>query len=288
MQPGWYIVNHHDVHDEDSVLTRAIGGTTRPEVFRHHVDVLRQEGRFISIAEGQDRLEHGQDFDEPVFSLWFDDGYAGLAMHARPVCDAFGIRPALSICSRFILREEMFWRMKLSVLSQHGGLPALRSRLRDCDRDVPDRLRSWSLHHFSASMVSTIDEVYTAFISERFRADAYRLFLSPEQVGELSAAGWHITNHSAAHYPLAQGIGWDAVRAGFDECEALVRRFNPANRYWVTPFGFGSEHYLPQLTSAATVVEVGERRNTAATWRSTGRLFRFSAPSGRDIRAHLR
>jgi hypothetical protein len=34
------------------------------------------------------------------------------------VCEEFGIQPALSICSRFILRDEMFWRVKLSALSQ--------------------------------------------------------------------------------------------------------------------------------------------------------------------------
>lgn len=288
MQPGWYIVNHHDVQYEDSVLTRAIGGTTRPDVFRQHVEALRREGRFISIAEGQERLDRGGDFDEPVFSLWFDDGYAGLATHVRPVCDAAGIQPALSICSRFILREEMFWRVKLSVLSQSNGLAMLRTHLRARYPDVPDRVRSWSLHNFDAGLIDLIDEVYESQASDGTRADAFRLFLSQAQVGELAEAGWLITNHTAAHYPLAPGVGWDAVRAAFDECEALVRQFNPANRYWVTPFGFGSEHYLPQLTQAATVVEVGERRNTAATWRSSGRLFRFSAPAGRDILTHLR
>lgn len=288
MQPGWYIVNHHDVQDEDSVLTRAIGGTTRPDVFRHHVATLGKQGRFISIPEGQARLERGEDFDEPVFSLWFDDGYAGLATHVRPVCEEFGIQPALSICSRFILRDEMFWRVKLSVLSQGTGLALLRARLRPGHADVPDRVRTWSLHHFSADLIDAIDEVYAASVTERARTEAFRLFLTVAQVGELAAAGWLITNHTAAHYPLAAGVGWDQVRAGFDECETLVRRFNAGNRYWVTPFGFGSEHYLQQLMAAATIVEVGERRNTAATWRSGSRLFRYSAPATRDILAHLR
>ncbi len=287
MQPGWYIVNHHDVQYEDSDLTRAIGGTTRPDVFRHHVAALSQHGRFISIAEGQATLERGQDFREPTFSLWFDDGYAGLATHVRPVCDEFGIQPALSICSRFILREEMFWRVKLSVLSQGNGLAALRERVRARHATVPDRLRTWSLHNFSTALVDAIDEVYSACVTARARTEAFRLFLTVAQVGELAEAGWLITNHTAAHYPLASTVGWDAVRGGFDECEALVRRFNPGNRYWVTPFGFGSEHYLPQLMAAATVVEVGDRRNTAATWRSGGRLFRYSAPANRDIVAHL-
>ena len=287
MRPGWYIVNHHDVQFEESALTRAIGGTTRPDVFRHHVATLSRHGRFIAITEGQAMLERGDAFDEPLFSLWFDDGYAGLAPHVRPVCEEFGIQPALSICSRFIRREEMFWRVKLSVLSQRNLMGMLRERLRARHPDVPDRVRTWSLLNFGPDLVDAIDDVYAGNISAHARADAFRLFLTEAQVGALAAAGWLITNHTAAHYPLASGVGWDSVRASFDECETLVRRFNPGNRYWVTPFGFGSDHYLPQLTSAATIVEVGERRNTAATWRSTGRLFRFSAPAGRDILAHL-
>ena len=61
------------------------------------------------------------------------------------------------------------------------------------------------------------------------------------------------------------------MRAGFDECENLVRRFNAGNRYWVTPFGFGSEHYLQQLMAAATIVEGGTFRGPSQSpWVNPG------------------
>jgi hypothetical protein len=288
MQSGWYIVNYHDVDYEDSILTMALGGTTRPDVFRMQVNALSRIGQFISIDEGQQRLDSGRGFDEPVFSLWFDDGYSGLPENAVPVCEQHGIAPALSICSRFALRREMFWRAKLSYLARVDGLARLRARLQQQHSDVSERLRSWTLHNFSSLILEAVDDVYRLFSSDAFRQDAFRIFLTPEQLQDLTDRGWLITNHSAAHYPLASGLGWDAVRNQFDECEEFVRHFNPRNPYWVVPFGFGSEHYVRQLGETATIVEVGERRNTVASWRESRRLYRHSAPSTPDILSSLR
>ena len=130
MKPGWYIINYHNVDWEDSILTRAIGVTTRPDVFRHHLKTLQRHGRFISIPEGQQMLDSGRRFDEAVFSLWFDDGYSGLLEYAKGICEEFGIYPALSVNSRFTERQEMFWRCKLAYLAYADGMRFVRAKLR--------------------------------------------------------------------------------------------------------------------------------------------------------------
>lgn len=287
MQAGWYIINYHNIDYEDSILTRALGGTTRPDVFIEHLTALDRLGSFISIAEGQALLDRGANIDEPLFSLWFDDGFRGVREFALPICNDFGIPAATSICSRFAARQELFWRCKLSYLAHVDGIRLLRSRLRKQHHDVPLRLRTWTVQNFTLDLLAIIDEVWEELSTPAFRRDAFRILDTVDGIAELAAAGWTVANHGAAHYALSPQLGWEIVASEFDECEDLVRRYRPDRRYWVIPFGTGSEHYLDELMRHATVVEVGERKNTAASWRETGRLFRHSAPSCRDIRAVL-
>jgi len=287
MRPGWYILNYHNVDWEDSILTRAVGVTTRPDVFANHLEALAGAGRFVSIPEGQAMLESGEAIDEPLFSIWFDDGFSGLLPYARPLCDRHGVSPMLSICSRFVERREMFWRAKLAFLVYADGLRFVRSRLCRSFEQVPLRVRGWTLHNFSEEMLAIVDEVYREHTTDAFRQDAFRIFADTDDVAALRDAGWLVSNHTAGHWPLAPGLGWDLVERQFDECEPLVRQFTPDNRYWVIPFAFGSENYLDQLMDRATVVEVGEQRNTAQTWQRTGRLFRFDAPMDRNVLSYL-
>jgi hypothetical protein len=287
MKPGWYILNYHNVDWEDSILTRALGGTSRPDVFRQQLRLMAANGRFVSIPEGQELLEGGGEIDEVLFSLWFDDGFSGVRDYALPICDDLGIRPALSICSRFTQRTEMFWRAKMAYLAHADGLRFVRARLRKSFKGVPFRIRSWTLQNFGAEVLDVVDAVYRECSSEAFRRDATRIFADEAGVGALADAGWLITNHSAGHWPLAPGLGWEAVEKEFDECEAFVRQWSPDNRYWVIPFAYGSEHYREALMARATVVEVGERRNTVGSYGKTGRIFRYDAPMTRDVLAAL-
>ena len=91
MKAGWYILNYHDVNYEDSILTRAIGGTIRPDVFYEHMQTLSSMGDFISVEEGLNALNHKTKFNNPCFSLWFDDGFYGLKEHAAKICEHFDI-----------------------------------------------------------------------------------------------------------------------------------------------------------------------------------------------------
>ena len=282
MRPGWYILNYHNVDWEDPILTRAVAVTTRPDVFRTQLEAMSKEGRFVSIPEGQAMLESGH-VDEVLFSLWFDDGYSGLRENAAPICASLGIAPAVSLNARFTQRTEMFWRAKLAYLAHVDALRFVRARLRKSFESVPLKIRTWTVEHFSTELLKIIDEHYQEHASEAFRRDAFRLFAREDDVAALAASGWTITNHGAAHWPLAPQLGWDVVEREFDEGEAFVRRFSPDNRYWVIPFAYGSEHYRDRLMRRATVVEVGERRNTVKSWRETGRLFRFDAPMHRDV-----
>jgi hypothetical protein len=285
MKAGWYILNYHDVNYEDSILTRAIGGTIRPDVFYEHMSSLITMGSFITVQEGLDALNNNVEFKQPTFSLWFDDGFYGLKEHAAKICEHFNIFPTVSICSRFALREEMFWRCKMSALVHLDGMRFLRTELRQSHKNIPFKLRKWTLENFTQDIVTAVNTVYEDVTTKEFREDAFRTFLDADDIKELENNGWSISNHSAAHYPLSPLVDDEFVTNQFNECQTLVDNFSNIIDSWVIPFGFGKDHYKSLLNNAGKpVIHVGNRFNTNNNWDGKN-LFRYEVPNSHSIKS---
>lgn len=287
MRPGWYIINYHDVDYEDSILTRALGVTTRPDVFGDHLDQMAERGRFVSIDEGCALLERDA-IREPLFSVWFDDGYAGVAAEALAACEHHRVPAAMSVCADFVTRAKMYWRAQLSYLAATDGLKIVRSRLRKLYDQVPMRLRRWTIEAFSEPMVEVIDGVFQQHAHEEFRRDAHRIFADEADLTRLARAGWLLANHGASHYPVNAAVDTEAAVAQFRAGGELLRSLGSADRYWVVPFGLAEAGHHARLADHATVVETGNKVNTPERWRRTRSLMRFEAPHTRDLIAALR
>jgi len=258
MKPGWYILNYHDISWEENAYERAIGGNFPPDIFRSQVQALSQAARLVSIAEGRQRWQQG-DVDEPLVSFWFDDGLAGVRRYALPLLEQLGVKGAMSVCSRFMLRQEMFWRFKLSFLSRGDGLRFLRSRLRPFGFTSDMSVRAFTLDHFGDDVLAAIDAVYKQFTGEHDRDDAFRLFDDVTGIAALRQAGWEIANHSAAHYPVSEESYLHHFAAEFSECEqAFQTHLGLRSHFWVMPFDRAG-HRAPRLLDVFTQVDDADR-----------------------------
>ena len=284
MRPGWYILNYHDVSWEDSYHTRAIGGTVRPDVFADHLEQLARLGRLVSVTEGLDTLAADR-IREPLFSVWFDDGFAGVRRYARPLLDKHGVTGAVSICSRFVSRQEMFWRAELSYLAHVDGLRFLRPKLRRLRGKLPKNLRGWLIENFDLEVRETVSQTYREHCPENVARDAFRIFDDIDGLRSLGLTGWTVCNHSAAHYPLSGVRGHEELTQEMLECEDLVREVGGTPDLWVVPFGVGVDRFRSAVPLQTTVVDVGNRENDTASFRETNTLYRFAAPSRRDVKS---
>jgi peptidoglycan/xylan/chitin deacetylase (PgdA/CDA1 family) len=236
MRPGWYILLYHDVSWEQNPYLRGIGGSCPPDLLREHVAALAQQGQLASPREAYDAWRAGA-ITRPTFSFWFDDGLLGVCKYALPALRSHGVAGAISVCSRFIRRDEMFWRFKLSFLNSCDGLRHLRWRLKKHGYAAGDSLKRFVLDRFSLSLLEELDAVYLASTSEPQRADAFRLFASRDELLALREAGWIVANHTAAHYPVSEPTAIELFAQQFAECEAWLRQeLAPVDPYWVTPF----------------------------------------------------
>ena len=296
MKKGWYILNYHDISWEESIWMRGIGGTFAPDIFQEQLEILSKSARPVSIEEGFKRFLDA-DIDEPLVSFWFDDGFRGVRKYAMPIMKEYSIEGAVSINSRFALREEMFWRAKLSFLAHSDASRLLRSRLKKfAFRTGREYIKAFTLDHFSRDIVEIIDELYEEFCPEHSREDAFRIFDTFEGIRTLLENGWEICNHSSAHYPISEESYIHRFTDEFIECEeAIERELGISTRFWGLPFDRKSVD-IAQMRKLMdekgygerTLVMVGNRVNIAQE-KLSGTIFRIEAPSlpAKDYPGHL-
>ena len=236
MEKGWYILNYHDISWEENLFMRGIGGHFPPDIFRSHLEQLSLYGKLISVADGLKQYSSGV-INETLISFWFDDGFAGVRKYAFPLLADYNVKGSVSINSKFLLRKEMFWRLKLSYLSQTDGLRLIRSKLRKYGYKTNSSVKLFVLDHFSEGIIDAIESVYRSFTKEYFREDAFRIFDDVEGIKVLLKNNWEICNHSASHYPVGEDTYIHRFKEEFEECEkALNEYFGIKTKYWVLPF----------------------------------------------------
>lgn len=296
MKNGWYILNYHDVSWEENPFIRGIGGSFAPDIFTEHLEVLNQNARLVSIQEGFELFCNG-DLKEPLVSFWFDDGFTGVRKYAMPIMETFGVKGAISINSRFTLREEMFWRSKLSYLSHVDGMRFVRSRLKPYGYTLEKSVKGFTMDHFSEEIINAIDSVYNEFANKITQKDAFRLFDTMEGIQVLHQNGWEITNHSSAHYPVSEDAHIQNFKIEFDECEqALNKHLGIQTRFWVIPFdrqtsrsGNLEETFYAADNKGRYLALVGDRFNDT---HQSGRriLYRIEPPylDGKRLVRHLK
>jgi Polysaccharide deacetylase len=236
MQSAWYVLLYHNVSWEENPYLRGLDVTIPPDLLREHLALLARHGDLVSVTEGLERLATGG-FRRPTFSFWFDDGFVGVRRYAAPILAEHGAAGALSICSRFVTREELFWRAKLSYLHYLDDLQRFRSALQGLGAPPGRQVKDHVLDHFSPAMLQVLDQVYREMTTEQERADAFRLFDTAEGLADLRGQGWLLVNHTAAHYPVGEAAARALFASQFNECEsALQELFGGASRCWVLPF----------------------------------------------------
>jgi hypothetical protein len=288
MRSAWYILLYHNVSWEENPYLRGLDVTVPPDLLRDHLTTLSRLGEVVSVADGLQRLSAGG-FRRPTFSLWFDDGFVGVRRYAAPLLAEHGAPGALSICSRFVARTELFWRAKLSYLHYLDELRRLRSVLEGSAE--AGRAKDQALDHFSTAVLAALDQVYRELTSERERADAFRLFDTAEGLADLRAQGWLLVNHSAAHYPVGEAAGRALFASQFGECETDLRElFEGSSSCWVLPFD-RERHRAPEVEDLMRqsgggryLGLVGNRCNGPASARARV-VYRIGVPvcTGRDL-----
>ncbi len=236
MHKAWYIISYHNIDWGQNVLSNRIGGTITPIEFRNALDVFHENFEILSPSDAMNKTLEGQ-LKNPVLSIWFDDGLLGVKKYSLEILEKYNIKPGYSICSNFLLRQDMFWRFKLSYIINTKGVHFLYDRMKKYEYNGRSSLRKFTIDHFSLEMVSFIDDLYKSCCSKEELISHYNIYETIEGVKHLIDKGWEIANHSASHYPIGEDIAISYFKEEFLECERKINDlFGIRTKYWVLPF----------------------------------------------------
>jgi len=258
MHKAWYILNYHDISWEEGPFVRGIGGTFPPDIFEEQINSLKQHFRLVSVQQGLDELKNG--INEPILSFWFDDGFLGVRKYAHPILERNGITGASSINSSFMLRQEFFWRLKLSYLAQVDGMRFVRSGLRKLGFSMSNNIRNLAMDNFSDDVIDLVDKVFNDHTTPSVREDAWRLFDNINGTRFLHENNWVIANHSASHYPVSERAFAHKFAEQFQLCESeLESSLNINTNFWVMPFDRGEKFRPTDLDTIIANADPGSR-----------------------------
>ena len=263
-------------------------------MFNEHLNYLSDNFEFVSVSDGIKRLKNNN-INNPLLSIWFDDGLIGVRKYGYDILESFGIKPALSINSNFLLRKEMFWRFKLSYIASTDGLKVLRSRLKKYGYSIKNNLRDYSINNFSKDILNEINNTYNEFSPNYFRKDAFRIFDTIEGIKFLLNNDWELANHSASHYPITEQSSISLMENEFMKCDKIIRKlFNIITPYWVAPFdrpNYRADKLFDKFNDindgSKYLVMVGNKINFNI---NDYIIYRFSVPlvNGKNLVYHLK
>ncbi|ANM29560.1 hypothetical protein ABI59_08155 [Acidobacteria bacterium Mor1] len=305
LRPGWYVLLYHEVSWEEPPALRGIGGmTVPPDRFEEHLAVLEDAGRLCSPDEAMERMARAGEqsggkagsasLDEPLISLWFDDGYTGVRRYAAPAMARRELTATISICSRFALRQEMYWRCQLGTLAASDGLRFLRSRMRKLGVDPGASVKDTTMDAFTPELRDAVEKAYRKHLPEEARLDAFRIFDTVDGLRALADTGWTLANHSAAHWPIGERAAIEHLEAQFTECEeACAKAGLKLSDDWVLPFDRQRADELElefrRVAPERRLVLVGNQVNRADTLERRV-ISRIVAPpvSGNELIARMK
>jgi len=278
----WKIICYHDVIAEETSLTKWIGVNVTPEQFRSHLDYMSNCGDLISVEDGLQRLFSGEGFDKDSYSVWFDDGFAGVRKNAFPICEEYGIKSAIAVNRNFVEKKDLFWRCKMSHLFQMGKGKELQNRIEELACSEKENVRSWTLFNYSEEVQRIVDEMFANETSSEFRETAFELFEDIKGLQFLRDSGWIVCNHSVSHYPVFEKDGSIFFKKQFENAQDLMDKFEKGNqRFWVIPFDPGDykndkeADFYRENAEDAIVVRAQNHPNSLSSWRKEKMLYRY-------------
>lgn len=264
---------HRVVADVDAHTDGALPGMmiTR-KMLAHHLDWLGRSYRFVSLDEMGERLARGEDRDEPLAAVTFDDGYQDVYEHAFPLLREKEIPAAVFVVTDLIgtsiipLHDVLYALLASSLTKGFSATRNLGRFLRGLDISLPteaDVLNGGVWSPFAATRVllqalrqsqvrRVIDALQVHVEIDESALRAHRP-LTWEMIAEMSRAGITLGSHSRSHPALTRESAQTVLAEVAGSRQALEHKLGTPVRHFAYPGG----HFNPAVVRA--VAESGYR-----------------------------
>ena len=196
----------HDVSDTESSFTRGLGGTITRQNFEAALQFLIRHYTPVSLQEILEDSEGRRLPPRPVL-VTFDDAYASVSEFAAPLCAKFRVPAVFFVNGVCLDNQRLALDNLVCYVANVCGLGTINAaaRVASGTKDIELRSLAQVFSRFLPAISLSAREVFRealiqlARIKERDLAAEAGLYLSSEQLRDLTAFNFEIGNHTYTH-----------------------------------------------------------------------------------------
>jgi len=267
----------HHISDRACAFTEGLGVRMARHVFEARIRYLTRHYTPIDLETLLTTADGGELPPRPVI-VTFDDAYASVAEEAAPICQKYHVPALVFLNASFVGNQQLSIDNLVCYVANVFGLTAVRKIAREMKATCQPDLGSLG-DVFSELLPSLTMERREAFIDKLVGVSGIRmqelakdaaLYLTVEQVRQLSSSGFEVGNHTFSHVHGRCLSGPDFCRE-IDQNKSMLEALSGTKvRAFSVPYGSAAD-LTPELEShlraschqAAFLVE--SRPNTPAT-----------------------
>lgn len=271
------IVHYHGIGENVSACMKYLNDEIPRDVFKAHIDYLQDKYALFTL---KDAIAFVQDGELPkgklVCAISFDDGLNSVYTNAFPLLKERGIPFDVFLNTSSIGNNDLLWLHALNYLSTTYGPDKVAEAINGLiDADIPQApldargIERWCRGNFEyfyeSNLISKLFENYGLSIEEI--AAEQDLYLSWDQIEEMSAYGVGFYSHTHRHFPLNAFSKEDPIKTEIETAFDIMEAHHKNNDFISFPFGMEIDYGKKAIKYALSaghkfVVEVGNGLNS--------------------------
>ena len=196
----------HDVSDTESSFTRGLGGTITRKNFEAALKFLVRHYTPVSLQEVLEDSEGRRLPPRPVL-VTFDDAYASVSEFAAPLCSKFGVPAVFFVNGVCLDNRQLALDNLVCYVANVFGLGTIKAaaRVASATKDIELRSLAKVFSRFLPAISPSAREAFRgalvqlAGIKERDLAAEASLYMTSQQLRDLTAFNFEIGDHTYTH-----------------------------------------------------------------------------------------
>ena len=196
----------HDVSDTESFFTKGLGGTITRKNFEAALKFITKHYTPVSLQDVVADSDGRALPPRPVL-VTFDDAYASVSEFAAPLCSKFGVPAVLFVTGVGLDNRQLALDNLVCYVANRFGLGTINAaaHVASGTKDIELRSLAHVFAHFLPAISPSAREVFRGAliqltgINERELAAEAGLYLTSQQLRDLSTFNFEIGNHTYTH-----------------------------------------------------------------------------------------
>lgn len=259
--PRLTIFTYHWVGNMNSTLLS--GQHSVPvEEFEAQIAYLARNRLVVGLDEIAGAVLAGDSLGNCV-AITFDDAFACVVETVQPILLKYNIPATIFVPGGLIDNKRVLWRHGVRLLIESGYSTLLEDNISALDLSCQEG-RDYRLEELdlgvgisSHTIASAVSNAFAELgWNEEEIAQREQIFLTTEQLRQLSHDIWTLGNHSWSH-PVLATLDRDSQESEIRAGARFISQFSELARpYFAIPYGRMSDHYCEQTLEAAAAANM--------------------------------